>query len=162
MNPHEETVMEAILSPSAQLDTNTPPASKAGRWASRIFRGLAVAFLVFDATMKLLKVPPVVEAMAHMGFPDDTARPIGVILLACVLLYVVPRTAVLGAVLLTGYLGGAIASHLRLEDPLFSHTLFPIYFGVLLWGGLYLRDPRVRALVTSGFQTGSGCRTRRC
>jgi hypothetical protein len=138
--------MEAILSPSAPIDANPVPASKARRWTSRVLSGLAVAFLVFDAAMKLVKIPPVVEAMARMGFPDGTARPIGVVLLACVGLYLVPRTAVLGAVLLTGYLGGAIAAHVRLEDPLLSHTLFPVYFGVLLWVGLYLRDRRVSAL----------------
>jgi hypothetical protein len=108
--------------------------------------GLAVAFLLFDSAMKLAMVQPVVEASERMGFPIDTARPIGVILLACVAIYLARRTAVLGAVLLTGYLGGAIASHLRLEDPLLSHTLFPVYFGVLVWGGLYLRDARVRAI----------------
>jgi hypothetical protein len=107
---------------------------------------LAVAFLAFDAAMKLVKIAPVVEAMQRTGFPDGTARPIGLVLLACLAVHLVPRTAVLGAVLLTGYLGGAVATHVRLEDPPFSHTLFPIYFGALLWGGLYLRDPRVRAI----------------
>jgi len=124
--------------------TSAPPAKR--RIASLTLSGLAVAFLAFDGAMKLVKIAPVVEAMQRMGFPDDTARPIGLILLACVALYVLPRTAVLGAVLLTGYLGGAVVTHVRVEDPLFSHTLFPIYFGVLVWAGLYLRDPRVRSI----------------
>ena len=84
--------------------------------------------------------------MQRVGYPEDTARPIGWILLACLVAYLVPRTAVVGAVLLTGFLGGAIATHLRLEDPLFSHTLFPTYVAVLVWGGLYLRDSRAAGI----------------
>lgn len=147
--------MEAILDSTDSSDRATSshssaavsvPTSTGRRWVGRTMSGLAVAFLLFDSAMKLAMVQPVVEASERMGFPIDTARPVGVILLACVAIYLVRRTAVLGAVLLTGYLGGAIASHLRLEDPLLSHTLFPIYFGVLVWGGLYLRDARVRAI----------------
>ncbi|MGH7438063.1 MAG: DoxX family protein [Polyangiaceae bacterium] len=122
------------------------PTSTRRRWVGRALSGLAVAFLLFDSAMKLVMVQPVIDATQRMGFPVDTARPIGLVLLACLAIHLVPRTAVLGAVLLTGYLGGAIASHVRLEDPLLSHTLFPIYFGVLVWGGLYLRDPRVRTM----------------
>jgi hypothetical protein len=84
--------------------------------------------------------------MQRLGYPESTARPLGAVLLACVALYVVPRTAVLGAVLLTAFLGGAIATHVRVEDPLFSHTLFPVYVAALLWGGALLRDPRFAAL----------------
>src|SRR5205085_4975358 len=119
------------------------------RWAGRVLSGLPVAFLIFDAAIKFAHPAFVTEASQRIGFPDHLALPLGVILSACVALYVVPRTAVVGAVLLTGYLGGAIAIHLRIADPLLSHTLFPIYFGIMLWGGLYLRDARVRAAVRS-------------
>jgi len=138
--------MEAIFAQSAQPDTHAAPASKKARWGGVTLSALAIAFLLFDSIMKLVKVPPVVEAMSRLGYPDATARPIGLVLLGCIVLYVVPRTAVLGAVLLTGFLGGAIATHVRVEDPLFSHTLFPVYVATLAWGGLYLRDARVRAL----------------
>jgi hypothetical protein len=100
--------------------------------------------------MKLAKAAPVLEASARIGYPEATVRPIGITLLACVALYLIPRTAVLGAVLLTGFLGGAIATHVRLEDPLFSHTLFPVYVAALVWGGLYLRDDRARRLAPWG------------
>jgi hypothetical protein len=121
-------------------------ASKKRRVGGLVLSGLAVLFLVWDAVMKLVKIQPVTDAMERLGYPDATARPIGVILLVCVALYLVPRTAIIGAVMLTGYLGGAIATHVRVEDPLFSHTLFPIYFAALLWGGLALRDERARAI----------------
>jgi hypothetical protein len=122
---------------------NSPTSGR--RWAGRVLSGLPVAFLIFDAALKLVHPAVVTEASAKIGWPDAVITPLGVVLLACVALYVVPRTAVVGAVLLTGYLGGAVATHVRVGDPLFSHTLFPIYFGVMLWGGLYLRDARVRA-----------------
>ena len=124
---------------------NTPKTARV--WAGRVLSGLPVAFLIFDAALKLVHPAFVTEASAKIGWPDGVITPLGVVLLACVALYLVPRTAVLGAVLLTGYLGGAVATHLRVGDPLFSHTLFPVYFGVMLWGGLYLRDARVRAAV---------------
>jgi hypothetical protein len=113
-----------------------------------VIGGLAIAFLLIDATMKLLALPVVLEASAPLGFPGaDMARGLGTVLLICTLLYAVPRTAVLGAILLTGYLGGAVATHLRMESPLFTHTLFGVYLAVMLWGGLYLRDIRLRELV---------------
>jgi len=139
--------MEAALTSSTPSHASATIPSKSRRWAGALLSALPALFLVFDGAMKLVKIQPVVEAMDKMGFPDAAARPIGLILIACVVLYAVPRTAVIGAVLLTGYLGGAIATHVRIADPLFSHTLFPVYFGILLWGGLYLRDARVRALV---------------
>ncbi len=117
------------------------------RWAARILTALPVLFLSFDAAMKLAGVPEVAEASARLGLPTDLAPTLALIELACIGLFLVPRTAVLGAVLMTGYLGGAVAIHARIGDPLASHTLFPIYFGVLVWGALYLRDQRVRALV---------------
>jgi DoxX-like family len=125
----------------------TPPVSKGMLWTGRIISGVAVLFLTFDSVIKFLKPAPVVEAFAHLGLPLDLAVVIGVLLLLCTALYVIPRTSILGAILLTGYLGGAVATHLRSGDPLFSHVLFPVYFGALLWLGLYLRDTRLRALV---------------
>jgi hypothetical protein len=107
---------------------------------------LPVAFLIFDTIIKLARVDAVTEAFDRMGYPQHLARGIGLLEAACLLLYVVPRTSVLGAVVLTGFLGGAISTHLRIGDPLFSHTVFPIYVAALLWAGLFLRDPRVRAL----------------
>ena len=139
--------MEATLTPSVEADRNAPlsPAVRR-RWAGRILSGLAVAFLLFDSVMKLVKIAPVVEATRRMGYPDGTARPLGLVLLVCLVIHLAPRTTVLGAVLLTAYLGGAVATHVRVLDPLFSHVLFPVYVAFLLWGGLYLRDARVRAM----------------
>ncbi|HEV2188434.1 MAG TPA: DoxX family protein, partial [Stellaceae bacterium] len=101
----------------------------------------------FDAFGKLILMPQVIEATQQIGYPADLLRPLGIIILLCTALYAIPRTAILGAIVLTGFLGGAVASHLRLEDPLFTHVLFGVYVGVLAWGGLYLRDERVRALI---------------
>jgi hypothetical protein len=116
--------------------------------AGWIISGLVIAFLLLDAGMKLLAVPQVLEAGQKLGFPGVTmARGLGIVLLACTLLYLAPRTAVLGAVLLTAYLGGAVATHLRLGNPLFSHTLFGVYVGVAMWAGLYLREPQLRRLL---------------
>jgi len=117
-------------------------------WPGRLVSGLPVLFLTFDAIIKLANIQAVAEGSAKLGLPADLAPTLGVVLLACVALYVWPRTAPIGAVLLTGYLGGAVLAHVRVGDPLFSHALFPIYVAVFLWGGLYLRDPRVRALTT--------------
>ncbi len=108
---------------------------------------LPVAFLLFDCAIKLAKIQPVVESFAQLGYPVSLARAIGVLELACLSLYLLPRTAVLGAIVLTGFLGGAVATHVRIGDPLFSHVLFPVYVGALLWGGMLLRDEKLRALV---------------
>src|SRR6202165_1262125 len=124
----------------------TAGVSKKRLWASRIISGVVVLFLLFDSITKLITIKPVVDGMRQLGYPVPLAPVIGAILLICVVLYVIPRTAPLGAILLTGYLGGAVASQLRLEMPLFGYTLFPIYVAILAWGGLYLRDSRVRAL----------------
>ena len=127
--------------------TNTAQRSTSYRigWA---MSGLVVAFMLMDATMKLLVLPIVVETGAQLGFVGaEIARNLGIILLACTILYAVPRTALLGAILLTGYLGGAVATHVRVGSPLFSHVLFGVYLGVMLWGGLYLRDTRLRELL---------------
>jgi hypothetical protein len=119
--------------------------SRAVGW---VLSGLVIVFLLVDAAMKLLALPVVLESSAPLGFPGAAmARGLGVLLLVCTLLYAAPQTAVLGAILLTGYLGGAVAAHARVGDPLVTHILFGVYLGVLLWLGLYLRDARVRALV---------------
>jgi hypothetical protein len=116
-------------------------------WVGRFLSGLAVLFLLFDAGMKLLRVPQAVQGTIELGYPEQVIVPLGLIQLACLILYLVPRTAVLGAILWTGYLGGAIATHVRLGNPLLTHVLFPVYVAALLWGGLWLRDERVRALL---------------
>ncbi|HEX7241795.1 MAG TPA: DoxX family protein [Longimicrobiaceae bacterium] len=145
--------METTLSrphTAARTAPQTTPAAPVSRGKLRTGRALStlvVLFLLMDSGVKLVQAAPAVEATAQLGYPGSTVLPLGLLLLACTVLYVVPRTAVLGAVLLTGYLGGAVASHVRVENPLFSHTLFPVYLGVLLWGGLDLRDARVRALL---------------
>lgn len=118
-------------------------------WTGRVVTGLPVLFLLFDAVMKLVRpLPtPVSEAAVKLGYAPNAMPIIGGLLLVCVIVYVIPRTSPLGAVLLTGYLGGAVASHLRVGDPFFSHVLFPVYVGLLIWGGLFLRDEKVRELL---------------
>lgn len=116
-------------------------------WTGRVFSGIAVAFMIFDGAIKFSGIKAVADSLAQLGLPADIAPTLGVIGLACTLLYAIPRTAVFGAVLLTGYLGGAIAINLRVGLPLFSHILFPIYLSLFIWGGLWFRDERVRALI---------------
>ncbi len=130
-----------------ESDTRTAAPSTTSLWGGRVMTGLAVAFLVFDGLVKFTRIPAVVEASGQLGLPLHLNPSIGILLLACVALYAAPRTAVLGAILLTGYLGGAVAIHARVGSPVFSHLLFPTYVGALVWGGLYLRDARLRALV---------------
>ena len=122
-------------------------ATKRQRWAGRIMSGLGVAFLLMDGVMKLFKPAVVREAFARLGYPESEIIGVGVLLLMCTGLYLIPRASILGALLLTGYLGGAVATHVRVGDPLLSHVLFPTYIAALLWVGLYLREPRLRALV---------------
>jgi hypothetical protein len=123
------------------------PGSRRLYWAGWVASGLAIAFLLMDASMKLLALTFVLQAQEELGFHGEgTARLLGVILLGCTLLYAAPPTAVLGAVMLTGYLGGAVAVKLRVGDPLFTHILFGVYLGVFVWGGLYLRDERLRQI----------------
>jgi hypothetical protein len=117
------------------------------QWTGWGMSGLMIAFLLFDSVSKLVLEQHVVEATTKIGYPLDVSRPLGFICLACTILYAIPRTSILGAILLTGYLGGAIASKVRIEDPMFSSVLFGLYFGILVWGGLYLRDERLRALI---------------
>src|SRR6266852_4419558 len=109
-------------------------------WAGRIISGLAVLFLLVDGAMKVAKAQVAVQGSIELGYPASVVPGIGVLLIVCTLLYVIPRTAILGAVLLTGYLGGAVATQVRVGNPLFTHVLFAVYVGVMIWGGLYLRD----------------------
>ncbi len=122
------------------------PISPAALWGGRILSGLAVVFLLFDGVIKLIPLDVVVETSRQLGIPADIAFMLGVLTLIGALLYAWPKTSVLGAILLTGYLGGAIYVHVRAGSPLFSHTLFGVYLGILLWGGLYLRDERLRLI----------------
>lgn len=128
---------------------SAPATSSRAVWAGRILSGLVILFLVSDGGIKLVPLDVVTETTAQLGYPGTVnfARFLGVLTLVCTLLYAYPRTSVLGAILLTGYLGGAIATHVRIGNPLFSHTLFGVYLGLMIWGGLYLRDPRIRALI---------------
>lgn len=129
-----------------QVEAHTLPSTAgAAVWTGRVLTALAALFLLFDATIKLIDIDVVKESMQQLGYPD-VARGIGVIELVCTILYLIPRTAVLGAVLLMAILGGGIASHLRLGDPVFTHLLFGVYLGLVVWGGLWLRDPQLRAI----------------
>jgi hypothetical protein len=126
-------------------ESSTEPArvSKAALWTGRVISALPVLMLLMSAAMKFMKPPMVVEGMTKSGYPERLLLPLGIVELACTVLYVFPRTAVLGAVLLTGYLGGATATHVRIGEPFYT----PVLLGVLVWLGLYLRDRRVRALL---------------
>jgi len=130
-----------------QALTSVPPVSKARLWTGRILSALPALFLLMDGIMKVMKPDFVVKATVELGYPENVIFGLGIAVLICVILYIIPYTSVVGAILLTGYLGGAVASHLRHGDPLFSHVLSPVYFAILLWGGLYLREPRLSALV---------------
>jgi hypothetical protein len=129
------------------VDLPTSSISRGALWTGRVMSGLVIAFLLMDGAMKLIPLQVVIDTSQQMAIPLDIIRTLGVLTLAGTLLYAWPRTSVLGAIILTGYLGGAIYAHFRLADPLFTHTLFGVYLGLLIWGGLYLRDPRVRALI---------------
>jgi hypothetical protein len=141
--------MQTLAQDDAVLGTRTGSiaGSRRALWTGRILSTIAILFLLFDSMGKLLEVPPVVAGTAELGYPVATVFPLGVILLLCVVAYAIPGTSVLGAVLLTGYLGGAIATHVRVENPLLSHTLFPVYVALVVWGGLFLREARLRALL---------------
>ncbi|GCE07950.1 DoxX family protein [Dictyobacter aurantiacus] len=132
-----------------QVATPTTSVSKTSLWIGRVLSALAALFLLFDGITHVVQISPVVDSLNQLGYPVNLALVLGVMELVCLAVYVFPATSVLGAILLTGYLGGAISAHLRLGDPLFSTTLFPVYIGILIWGGLYLRDERVRALFTA-------------
>ncbi len=119
-------------------------ATKSARWVGRVTSAIVIAFMLFDGGIKAMMLEPAVEGSVQLGYPEGTVFGIGLALLVSTALYALPRTAFLGAILLTGYLGGAVATQVRVEDPWF---LFPAFFGVLVWGGLFLRDERIRALV---------------
>jgi hypothetical protein len=129
-----------------QPNSQIAPISKTKTWAGRIVSALPILFLLMDGIMKLFKPALVVEATVKLGYPENVIVPLGIVLTVCTLLYAIPRTAILGAILLTGYLGGAVATHVRLSEGVFPVT-FPIIMGVLIWGGLWFRDDRVRALI---------------
>ena len=129
-----------------QSVTQTLPVSKKRLWAGRIMSALPGLFLLVDGAMKLVKPEPVVKATVELGYAETVILPLGIVLLVCTILYLIPRTSVLGAVLLTGYLGGAVATQVRAEQVLFN-ILFPVILGALLWGGLVLRDDRLRMLI---------------
>jgi hypothetical protein len=136
-----EQTMETIPMPTTHASI-----SKKQLWAGRILSGLPAAFMLFDGGMKLFKPAPVVKATLQLGYAESVIVGLGLVLLASTLLYLIPKTALLGAVLLTGYLGGAVASNIRAGQPLFN-IIFPMFFGALLWGGLWLRDQRLRELL---------------
>ena len=130
-----------------------PAISRTRLWAGRIIRTLAVLFLLVDGVMKLFKPAPVLEATVRLGYPESTIVGIGILLITCTLLYVIPRTSIFGAILLTGYLGGAVATQVRVGSG-WLETLFPVLLGGLIWGGLWLRDVRLQNLLTpAGRQT---------
>ena len=129
--------------------TDTAPVSRSALWSGRVVSGLVIVFLLFDGAIKLVPWPVVTETMDRMGYgsSETLARSLGLITLVSTVLYAVPPTSILGAILLTGYIGGAIASHVRIGSPLFSHVLFGFYLGLMVWGGLWLRDRSLRALL---------------
>ena len=135
--------MEATITRSSDPTHRNHSAGNKRLWTARILRALIVLFLFVDALGKILRLAPYVEGTARVGYPAGSLVPLGLVLLASTLLYVVPRTAVLGAILLSAYLGGAVATHVRMEQPFWM----PVLFGILVWGCLYLRDERVRALL---------------
>ena len=137
---------------SIPIELHPPHASHVDRSRKQVIIGrvlttIAALFLLFDAVGKLARPAAVIEGTTQLGWPASVIVPLGIIQLVCLTLYLIPRTAVLGAILWTGYLGGAIATHYRIGNPLFSHILFPTYVAALIWGGLWLRDRRVRALL---------------
>jgi hypothetical protein len=139
------TVSKDLEEKLMQTDVGTTPISKKALWAGRIIGGLPALFLIVDALMKLLKPAPVVEATVKLGYSESVILPLGIVLLISTVLYLVPRTAILGAILLTGYLGGAVATHVRAGEGLFP-IFFPVIFGVLLWVGLWLQDKHLQKL----------------
>lgn len=126
-----------------------PASSKTATWIGYALSALVILFMIFDGGIKLVPLDVVTETSAAIGLPTSAgfARGLGILALVCTALYAYPRTSVLGAVLLTGYYGGAIATHLRIGSPVFSHLLFGVYLGLMAWGGLYLRDERLRAIL---------------
>ena len=129
------------------MHTENQTSPKKMLWAGRILSGVSAAFLLFDSIIHMTNIAPVVQAFTELGFPMRLALVLGITELVCLVVHLNPRTSVLGAILLTGYLGGAVAVQLRVGNPLFAQALFPVYMGILVWAGLYLRDPRLGALL---------------
>jgi hypothetical protein len=142
--PGQSDVAAAREVKQPEVRKSTP--SKAALWFGRSLSGLFILFGTFDAGVKLIALPAAIEASARLGYPANTIVGIGWAALACLVLYAIPRTAIVGAILWTGYLGGAVASNVRVGSPLFTNALFPVYFAVILWAGLLLRDRRVTAI----------------
>jgi DoxX-like family len=135
----EKTMERAFVQPDSQPAT----ISKGAAWTGRVLSGLVILFFAFDSVVKLAQANVALEGTARLGYPKGVVFGLGVVQLLCAVLYAIPRTSILGAILLTGYLGGATATHVRVSEPF----IFPIVFGVVVWLGLYLRDARLRALV---------------
>jgi hypothetical protein len=141
------TPAQPVAAPAASAETAPRGSSRKALVAGRIVSAIPALFLLLDAGIKVLQLPVAIEGTKQVGYPASVVLPLGIVQLVCLALYLVPRTAVLGAILWTGYLGGAVATHVRLGDPLFTHVLAPVYVASLLWLGLWLRDARLRALV---------------
>jgi hypothetical protein len=139
---NHEFVKENLM----QTTVQAIPSSKPALWAGRIASALAILFLIFDSVIKVLKLAPAVEATVQLGYPESLVMTLGILELICLVLYIIPRTSILGAIVLTGYLGGAIATHVRNGSPLFS-IIFPVIIGALVWGGLFLGEQRLRTLI---------------
>lgn len=129
------------------LSTDSLPQPYWQKVIGTLCSSIVVVFLVFDGAIKLVPIQPVTDTLAALGYPVDLARTLGVITLLCAVLYAIPKTSVLGAILLTALLGGAVATHVRVGSPLFTHVLFGVYLGLLAWGGLYLRSEVLRSLI---------------
>jgi hypothetical protein len=142
---HHIVLKEKVMSTIA----GTAPVSKTALWLGRILSGLVIVFMLFDGAIKLVPWPVVTETMDRIGYgsSESLARSLGIISIVCTVLYAVPPTSILGAILLTGYLGGAMASHVRIGSPLFSHILFGFYLGLMVWGGIWLRNRNLRTLI---------------
>ena len=134
----------AAAGPATELIPAPAAISRASIWTGRTVSGIISVLLAMDAGLKVFMLGPAVEGTAQLGYPSYVVFPLGLIEAVCLVLYLIPRTSILGAVLWTGYLGGAVATHVRLDNPLFTHMLSPIYVAVMLWGGLWLRDRRLR------------------
>ena len=124
------------------------PESKAQLWAGRVLLAVPVLFLVFDSVIKLMRIAPVLDSFNELGYPESLSLAIGILETVCLIVLLVPRTSILGAILMTGYLGGAVATHVRVGNPLVSHVLFPVYVAILIWAAVLVREDRLRGLVS--------------
>jgi hypothetical protein len=149
IEPYQSLTEPTMMIITAAAANRTADISKPARWTGRALSGLVILFLLFDAAIKLVPLSVVTETMDKMGYgpSESLARSLGLVTIVCTALYAVPPTSILGAILLTGYLGGAMASHVRIGSPMFTHTLFGLYLGLMVWGGLWLRDKDLRSLL---------------